>query len=118
MPPGCDILDLENMSDHDLALRRIRKLEAEIAVSGGKDDAHATRRASIGAEYQRLGLADQAAHWFLEAARYAEFSEQGLMALAHAKAAAAIAPESLVVRREYGRLWKKYGPPGVPDPVR
>jgi hypothetical protein len=104
------------MTDRDLALRRIQKMEESLSASGGKDDSRGSRRAAIAAVYERIGEMNQAAHWYIEAAKYAEFSEAPFAALAKAKHAKRIAPDNLVAHREYVRLWEKYGP-GEPPPV-
>lgn len=105
-----------SQDDRELGLRRIQKLEEALA-SSGRDDAHASRHAAIAVEYKRIGEFESAALWYIKAAKYAEFSERGLIAVAHAKAAAATAPNNLDARREYDRLWTKYGPGGKPDSV-
>jgi hypothetical protein len=100
------------MTDRELALRRIHLLQERLSSSGGKDNNRGSRRAAIAAGYERIGERDQAAHWYVEAAKYAEFSEQGLAALALAKLAVRVAPDDLAARREYTRLMKTYGPEG------
>ena len=62
-------------------------------------------------------MAQEAAHWFIEAAKHAEFSENFMAALSSAKAAVQAAPDDLTAHREYRRLWKKYMGDGEPDPV-
>lgn len=106
------------MTDEDHALRRIKKLEDALAAEGGRENnSSGTRRLGIASEYEKLGRTREAAHWYTEAARHAEFSENFVAALVAAKAAVRVAPDELSTQREYRRLWKKYMGDTEPDPV-
>ena len=97
------------MTDDDLTLRRIKKLEDALADDGGKEnDSHGSRRLGIAVAYEKVGMLPEAAHWYIEATKHAEISEDFLAAITSAKAAVRVAPDDLTAQREYRRLWKKY----------
>jgi hypothetical protein len=83
---------------------------------GERDNDSAHLRQGIAELYLKLGEQSDAAHWYIEAAKYVEWCELGLRAIALAKRAVAVAPESLEAQRELRRLWGKYGIEGEPPP--
>lgn len=81
------------------------------------DDARGSVRGQIAGVHLAMGDRGQAEHWFLEAARHAEWSEMGLTPLVWAKMAVRANPDSRAAWAEYERHWKRLGRPGAPDLV-
>lgn len=81
-----------------------------------KDDARGTTRVAIANLYLRDGQVEEAERWFLEAARYSEWCELGMMSLIWAQYACRANPNSLAARREYKRQWERQGMSGEPPP--
>jgi hypothetical protein len=91
---------------------QIRRLQAQL----DKDDARGSTRAQIAQAFLNAGDIESSEHWFLEAARHAEWSEVAFVPLTWAKKAVQANPNSLVARREYIRQWQRTGMPGEPPP--
>lgn len=74
------------MADTDLIKRRIAKLRARLEA-GEVDNDTAHLRQGIAALYLSIGDENAAGHWYVEAAKFVEWCELGLRALAIVKRA-------------------------------
>jgi len=77
-------------------------------AEGLRDDHHGTHRFQIGASYERLGMKEEAANWYLDSAKWAEFCETNTTIVNSARRAKALAPLNLRIVREANRLLGKY----------
>ena len=82
-----------------------------------KDDGRGSTRAKLASLCEKTGHPRDAAHWYLAAARHAEWSEQGLIAVAMAGAALRADPTNRIALAAYSAYWERFGGPGPPPPV-